>query len=256
MSDEQKFSKLQFTSPAMPSDNLGKVKAHILEALAHVEREDPSAAGTTELVAIALNARDMIAKPVRIEFTLKFSVDSEVYPYIKTSEEEFLEDLMAHVIASPETLTKSVAEEVHGAVSKPHKLFGDVTLDINVVHDREADEITEDEEPSDEEVVTPHQQVEMSYRSSGLPVILDADSDPFNRVLGMEFPLQGHYFKAAFANGSGTVIHLYEKVGRKWRPLCDRRNAVSTNGISIQSSRDHRKYCEQCENKYANKVVD
>jgi len=166
------------------------------------------------------------------------------------------------VVPHPEVLTKEVAHLITGVLDETAtQQIGDVVLEINRVYDApESDDdtnvISEDVEPETSEVVVPHQKVEMSYRSSGLPVILDADSDPFNRVLGMEFPLQGHYFKAAFANGSGTVIHLYEKVGKKWRPLCDRRNAIGHNGISIQSNRDHRKYCEQCENKFANKVVD
>ena len=154
-----------------------------------------------------------------------------------------------------------VAEAIHSALSHPHKQHGDVTLQVDLVYDYPhleqdyADATTE--VPADWPLDTQHQQqIPMTYRDSGLPTILDADSDPFNRVLGMEFTIEEHSFKAAFTNSHGTVIHLYEKVGRKWRPLCDRANAKGPNGISIQSNRDHRTWCTQCEHKYANKQAD
>jgi hypothetical protein len=257
--------KLQFTEPELPTDELGKLKAHILDALMHVEREDPDAVGAVDMLSTALGTRNLVSKMVNVELSFKFTVQTEIYPHVTGTEEEFLDDLMAKLFPSAEVLNKDVAtlvaaQEVHtngdGTGSEfAFSMKSDVGLEIDRVYDAE-----EREKPlppsSPTESIYAHQPVEMSFRSSGLPVILDADSDRFNRVVGMEFHLAGHHFKAAFANSHGTVLHLYEKVGRKWRPLCDRRNALSPNGISIQTNRDHRKWCEQCENKYANKVTD
>lgn len=255
--------KLQFTTPQVPEgDELALVKAQVIKALTHIEKNDESASGVVELVATALSSRELIAKQVLVDLSLKFTVGTEVYPYLEelTDEDAYVEDLLVKMLPSPEQLTKVVAEAIHNALSTPHKQHGDVTLQVDLVYDYESalaeayEEAAADEIPADWPMS--QQQVPMTYRPSGLPTILDADSDPFNRVLGMEFTIEEHSFKAAFTNSHGTVIHLYEKVGRKWRPLCDRANAKGPNGISIQSNRDHRTWCTQCEAKYANKQAD
>ena len=254
--------KLQYSGPPAPVTDADLIKLQIVKALEHLLKQDEVDPDAVSKMIEAMGAHDLLETMVRIDLSLNFTVEMRIQPnyYEESTEEEQIEDLLSNVVHHPEVLTKDVSELVTGVLDlSGTQQIGDVTLEVKRVYDAPVDDtkvITEDVEPSDSEVVVPHTQVEMSYRSSGLPVILDADSDPFNRVLGMEFPLAGRTFKAAFANSHGTVIHLYEKVGKKWRPLCDRRNATGPNGISIQSNRDHRKYCEQCENKYANKVVD
>ena len=238
----------------------------VIKAVHHLATQETVRPDLVDTVIDSLGIRDVVEKPVFVDFGLTFAVRTKISPILLEGMDEgdILDMLMDQIFSSPETLTKQVAEAIHQDLRGIHKLHGDVVLNIELVYDPiTPDQLIEayekaalDREEGEEGSTEGHKAPPMSHRPSGLPVILDADSDPMNRVLGMEFPFLEHTFKAAFANGSGTVIHLYEKVGKKWRPLCNRRNAMGPNGISIQSSRDHRKWCEQCETKYANKVVD
>jgi hypothetical protein len=257
-------SRLQYTGPQTPKTDADLIKMQIVKALSHLLREGELKPTTMNDVLQGMEAWPLLQVPVRMDISLNFTVETTVYPfsYEDSTEEEQLDDLLTNVVHHPEVLTKEVSTHVTGALDlSGAQQIGDVTLEVRRVYDNPeaiaATVYATTEVPADWPLDTEHQQqIPMTYRDSGLPTILDADSDPFNRVLGMEFTIEEHSFKAAFTNSHGTVIHLYEKVGRKWRPLCDRANAKGPNGISIQSNRDHRTWCTQCENKYANKQAD
>ena len=258
-------SRLQYTGPQPPQTDAELIKMQIVKALAHLLREGEIQPLTMDTVLQGMEARPLVETLARMDISLNFTVETTIYPWVYegNTEEEQVDDLLTNVVHHPEVLTKEVSTLITGALDlSGAQQIGDVTLEVRRVYDSpdtvaEAYEDAVTEVPADWPLDTEHQQqIPMTYRESGLPTILDADSDPFNRVLGMEFTIEEHSFKAAFTNSHGTVIHLYEKVGRKWRPLCDRANAKGPNGISIQSNRDHRTWCTQCENKYANKQAD